>query len=257
MMRNNGKAAVLMLATCLTLFFTRASFAAHTVWEWPLTCPLKPPAGVSSKFYKWPVSELDAYHGQPEIYYKKAMHYCLGDTSETKDIFYVWPSWRLRTREDWFYPLQFVDTAGGVLATRGSEPMQQIFLDGKVFIDSLDGAVLGKVYKEGTGKPEIVLVVAAPLLYTPLSAPQGLFFIDLGIKPPFISPAMEFYEPDPNYFAGFPSSADVVIIERAGKDMFTFSVRQDPKAPSPLPFSYHYDRKTRTVTKIARAPTGK
>lgn len=219
-------------------------------------CTTTPPKGINPDFYRWPKSNIDAYHGNPDIYYKKKMLYCHGNTAETSQIIYVTPTWPYHIREDWDYPLTVVDTVGGVLVARGSTSATGLFLDGKLFIDDYLTITIDEAFSEENGKPEIVIFTGEAGLRLP-TFPEGRRIIDFSVSPPFIShdtldigglSSLHTRVPHSALKESFVSSDIGIKIRKI--DAYTFEFSGPSWDREPVETIYRYTRKDRTVTRI-------
>jgi len=118
---------------------------------------------------------------------------------ETENIFHAEPGEFYHPREELYYPLFFVDTMAGVLTVRGRDMVEEVSLNNKPLIDSIDGPSIDAAYAEKGKKAEIVIVKMGEQK-EPYN--NRRFFIDFGVSPPFISPeAMEIEQyPDGFYY---------------------------------------------------------
>lgn len=223
-------------------------------------CTTTPPEGINPDFYLWPKSDIDPYHGNPDTYSGRKMFYCRGDTTETDNIIYVWPFWPFAAREDWYYPIEVIDTVAGALVKRGREaPVRKIFLGGNVFME-IDSARFLQAYSFDQKKTEIIVAVMEK---------PGRFFetqvvpvvlLDVGVSPPFISDYLYIgaYAPDNEgriaissiYGAISPQNEDIEI-EKISENKFLISGWSLRTEGSEIPTQEHfvYDRKMRSIIK--------
>lgn len=159
--------------------------------EIPDTCTQKPPIGIDPNLYLWSKEHDEAWHRDHHVYRYKKMNFCSGLTAATREIIYIFPSWSYhKWREDWFYPIQLVNTAVGVLVTKGSELPHPVTLAGKIIIDDMREPVrFVQAYPEPSGKPQIVILQYVKPEDIPRHADSHVFrLLDLGSSPPYITP---------------------------------------------------------------------
>ena len=172
---------------------------------------------------------------------------------------YVWPSWPFHTREDWYYPIEVVDTVAGVLTKRGREmPDRTVLLNGDAFMD-VSSAHIWQACTDEQKKPEIVVIRAEIKDKLPETEAIPVTILDFAVSPPFISDYLYIGATAPDspgqeypYEERFPQKADIEI-KKMPDGIFLLSgwslIKKDAEG-QPMKVFYTYDRNTRTVQNV-------
>lgn len=195
----------------------------------------------------------------------KKLKFFRGTTPQTSAIEFGWPTWEMIREEEPYYPLQRVETVSGTLIVHGYNfyGSQHLLLDDRELADAIVVQPL-MAYPERQGKPAIII---SKLLREEDFAKHYrdtavIRIIDMGASPPFISKdylhisfhsqeilskekCFQSHDCRPTPYAD--------AIKKLDTDTYMiFGVSTDEKdsAGNPLPVSYSYSRKNRTVTRI-------
>jgi hypothetical protein len=168
------------------------------------------------------------------------------------------------------YPFEQVKTSAGILTSLLGYPGNySLYLNDKP-LPREGGTRILQAYPEKHGLPSLVLVqFLAESRW--MGVPNLPYIVDVGVSPPFISKDFIPVAPETSYFKGAPSefnTTDVIDVQKKDDDTFIVSgllfvdkgdhsyIAKDKKG-SPVYASYEYNRRTRTVKRVAPLPPEK